>query len=346
LGLLASASAVLLPACNQQNSSRIRLAFITNNAFDFWQIARRGAEEAGKQYDVDVEVQMPAGGKSQRALVEDMTVLGVRGIALSPNSPKSNMDFFRDTGKKVLLVTQDNDFTDPTARRCYVGTNNYKAGRAAGKLVKQAVPDGGKIVIFVGRLDATNAVERQRGVLDELADAPEKQPEDGATAAPPGAYGKYQLLQTKTDGEKKSQCRSDAADILLENPDVAAVVGLWAYNPPALLNAVEDVKKQKPDLKTKIIGFDESEETLQGIRDGAIVGTIVQDPYQFGFQSIRILAGLARGNEGVLKETSKDSAGRDILPPDGEGRMFVEHRVITKDNVEKFSEQLNKLKGK
>ena len=36
---------------------------------------------------------------------------------------------------------------------CYIGTDNYEAGKAVGRLVKEAMPDGGTIAIFVGELD-------------------------------------------------------------------------------------------------------------------------------------------------------------------------------------------------
>jgi ribose transport system substrate-binding protein len=51
---------------------------------------------------------------------------------------------------------------------CYVGTNNVEAGRAAGRLVRKVLPEGGKVAIFVGRLDVQNAIERRQGVLEAL----------------------------------------------------------------------------------------------------------------------------------------------------------------------------------
>ena len=49
-------------------------------------------------------------------------------------------------------------------------------------------------------------------------------------------------------------------------------VGLWAYNPPAALEAVRSAKLVGT---TKIVGFDEDDQTLVGIQDGSIVGTVV-----------------------------------------------------------------------
>ena len=50
-----------------------------------------------------------------------------------------------------------------------VGHTTRMAGHEVGKLVKETMPDGGHIAIFVGKPDPINAQERRQGVLDELA---------------------------------------------------------------------------------------------------------------------------------------------------------------------------------
>jgi ribose transport system substrate-binding protein len=122
----------------------------------------------------------------------------------------------------------------------------------------------------------------------------------------------------------------------LQHPDIVCMVGLWAYNPPAMIRAVKKAKRQNAELKTQIVGFDEDYETLDGIKSGEVYATVVQNPYEFGYQSIKILAGLARGDESVLKRS-------DI---DAQNRIFIPHRIIGKDNVAEFRAELQKLKGK
>jgi ribose transport system substrate-binding protein len=46
--------------------------------------------------------------------------------------------------------------------------DNYTAGRELGRLIRRTLPDGGKIAVFVGSMDARNASERHRGMVDEL----------------------------------------------------------------------------------------------------------------------------------------------------------------------------------
>src|SRR5205085_2922998 len=69
--------------------------------------------------------------------------------------------------------------------------------------------------------------------------------------------------------------------------------GLYNYNPPTILEAV---KAKNLVGKVKIIGFDEDLETLRAIAGGEIEGTVVQDPYNYGYKSVEILAAEARGD--------------------------------------------------
>jgi ribose transport system substrate-binding protein len=333
VGLAAAAMLLaFLPACNR-NPGKIKVAFITNNPYDFWKIAERGTDKAKAELDVEVEFRMPSGGGSaeeQHRIIEDLLTKGVKGIAISPNDAMNQTEYFKKVSAQVPLITQDSDLPDTSARRCYIGTDNYKAGRAVGELIKRAVPEGGKIVIYVGKLDVQNAIERRQGVLDELAG---KEKDKGDPAENGRSYGNYILLDTMTDDGNSDKCQEKVADTLNKYKDVRCLIGLWEYNPPAILRAVVAQGRQG---QVAIVGFDENDETLQGIKQGYITATVVQNPFEFGYLAVKILAGLARGDHTVLDKETMDK----------DHRIYVPHRVIDKENVEAFHAELNKLKGK
>ena len=59
---LVCATVIILSGCTQKSSSTKRLAFITNNAADFWTIARKGTEKADAELqDVVVEFRLGDG---------------------------------------------------------------------------------------------------------------------------------------------------------------------------------------------------------------------------------------------------------------------------------------------
>src|SRR5690349_5342856 len=169
-------SSLCLIGCSGSKSTsgggdKIKVAFVSNNAFEFWTYARRGTEKAAKELGVECEFKMPSQGtaEEQRQIVDDLMAKGIKGLAISPKDAANQQVYLDEIAARIPLVTQDSDLPPGSKRRCYIGTNNYEAGKSAGKIVKEVMPNGGKVLIFVGSLDVKNAQERRQGVIDELA---------------------------------------------------------------------------------------------------------------------------------------------------------------------------------
>ncbi len=294
-----------LPACSSK-PNRITIGVVTNCTAEFWDIAKAGATKAAKDYDVDLQFRQPEkafDAADQMPIVEAWVKQGVNGIAVSVIDPKGQTEDLSRIAKKVPLVTMDND-ADQTGRLCYVGIDNYEGGKAVGRLVKKILPNGGTVAIFIGSTKSANGSARTQGVLDELAgqkDAPGEpgsHPERGDLKVK--KYGKYYLVdgEAKEDGSP-GNAQSTASGVLARVnglPDLC-MVGLYAYNPPAILEAA---KAKKMAAALKIVGFDEDWETLKGIGNGEIEATVVQDPFMYGYKSVEALAAKARGDDSKL----------------------------------------------
>ena len=302
---------LLIVSCSPREKT-MKVAFVTNTAADFWTIARRGCEQADQELpDVEVEFKIPADGTAaeQKRILDDLLATGVAGIALSPVDPLNQTQIINEAAKQALIVTQDSD-APHSDRACYIGTDNRAAGRQAGELIKQALPSGGKIMIFVGKLDAQNAQERLQGIKDVLQGS------------------NIEIVDVRTDDTDLVRAKTNAVDALVKYPDIGCLVGLWAYNGPAILNAVKDAGKVG---QVKIVCFDEDDQTLAGIKAGAIVATVVQQPYEFGYQGIHLIAKILHGD-------------RSVIPPSKQ--VFIPTLVINKENVDGFIEKINKLRGR
>lgn len=289
-----------------------KLAFVTNNASDFWTIARKGCEKADAELqDVSIEFRIPADGTAaeQKRIIDDLLAKGIDGIAISPVDPDNQTQMINEVAKQVPIFTQDSD-APKSDRACYVGTDNVAAGRQAGGLIKESLPQGGKIMIFVGKLDARNAAERLQGIKETLQGS------------------NIQIIDVRTDDTDRVRAKSNVSDTLVKYPEVAGLVGLWSYNGPAIVNAVREAGKAG---QVKIIAFDEEDETLAGVKDGAIAGTIVQQPFEFGYQAMKILAQSLAGDKSGIPASKQ---------------VFVPTKVIKKDNVEAFTKEINGLRGR
>lgn len=163
---LESAKAVPVRA----GGATVKFAFVSNNQSSFWEEARAGCLKAEAELGVAVDFQMPAlqEAAEQNRLIESLLQKGeVKGMAISVISPESQGSILAKVAEKMPFVTHDSDAPD-SPRKIYLGTNNYEAGRALGKLIKAELPAGGKLMVFVGSVDARNAQDRQRGLVDEL----------------------------------------------------------------------------------------------------------------------------------------------------------------------------------
>lgn len=299
-------------------AARPQLAFITNGVADFWRIAKAGCVVAGREFGADVEVLMPTSPElsNQKQMLQNVLARGVDGVAISPIDPANQKQLLDDACARTRLITHDSD-APGSDRLCYVGMDNYKAGRMCGQLVKEALPGGGEIMIFVGRLEQDNARLRRQGVIDEVLG----RSEDSSRYDKPGselAANGYKILDTRTDQFDTSRAKQNAEDAIATYPELDCMVGLFQYNTPACLEAVRGAGKVG---MIKLVSFDEHDQTLQGIIDGDVHGTVVQNPYEYGHRSVRVLTALLKGEQTIVPTA---------------GFIDIPARQIRKDNVVAF----------
>ena len=318
--------ALILSGCGEKKAERSKFAVVTTGVASFWDICKIGAEKAGADLDVDVEVLMPNGGVEQKSKMEDLLSRGVDGIAAAVVDPINQSEFFDEVAERVEFITVDTDAPD-SKRKVYIGVDNYDAGRMCGQLVKEALPEGGQVILFIGRLEQDNSKRRRQGVIDELLDRSRDPSRYDAPGAPVKGE-KYTVLATLTDQFDRAKGKANAEDMLTKYPQVGCMVGLFAYNPPLILEALSQAKR----LNTvKVVGFDEEDVTLQAIVDGTVHGTVVQNPYEYGYQSVKVLKALFEGDDSMIP------ANKFINIP---------ARQIRKDTVTEFWADLNEKLGK
>lgn len=315
--LIACAAVVFTTSCGRQSGTvtdgkkRVKLALVANAIGDFWYIANAGIKQAEKDFNARCSLRMPSSGTAteQKAIVEYVLAGGVDGIAISPMDPQNQTALLNEIASKTNLICVDSDV--PTSKRsCFIGTNNVEAGIQAAKEVMKVLPSGGKIMIFVGNLDATNAIERLEGVHKVL---------DGSN---------IKILGVLTDDTDCAKAKANVEDTLTKHPGIAGLLGLWSYNGPACAEAVKAAGKVG---KVKIVAFDQEEATLHAISDGIIECTIAQNPFKVGYESVRVLAALARGEDPEIPASKKLDTGIT---------------VVSGDNVDSYWADLKQLKAK
>lgn len=299
-------------------TERARVLFVTGGESPFWRLTAAGATAAAEHHQVDLTTELPSGGQQQQnEILKAMDPKDFDGVAISPRSPETQNDLLRKIAAKVHLITYDSDAPD-SDRLCYVGSDNYSAGRLAAQLTRQAVPEGGKVAVLVATFDKDNAVMRMRGYREEI-DRVRRIDDD---EDPPT----YEVLEPLEDGIDREKCRENIRETLKQHPDVTAFVGMFSYHGPVLLEVFDELLSEN---KPQLIVFDEEEAVLDGLANGRVFAAVVQDPFKYGYESVRMLAAL--------------ESGRTLeLPIAGSGSLFLPCEAITAENVDAFRERLAK----
>ncbi|CCD96254.1 putative sugar (D-ribose) ABC transporter (periplasmic binding protein) [Bradyrhizobium sp. ORS 375] len=285
------------------------LAFVVNGASDFWKIAEAGVKKAqGELPDYNLQLKYPeqAAAAVQQRMLDDLVAAGAAGIMVSAVDPKNQTEHLNKIAGQTVLFTTDSD-APQSKRIAYIGSSNIELGKDAGKLMLKALPNGGKCVGFVGLLGADNARERIEGVKETIKGS------------------KVELVDVRGDEIDQTRAKRNVEDILAAMPDVSCLVGFYSYNTPRIYEVLKEAGKLG---KIKIIGFDEDPITLGGVKDGAIEGTVVQQPFEWGYQGMKLMAKVVQG----------DKSG---VPANG--IIIVPGKVIEKSNVDDFMAQMKTM---
>ncbi len=311
--LLAAPAALAIAAAGLPRAAaaqdRPTLAFVVNVSADFWTIARRGIEKANRehpQFNMEMIVPGQASAAEQRRIVDELLARRVAGIAISAINPGNSTEMLNRAAAQAVLFTTDSDAPNSN-RVVYIGTDNVAAGREAGQQMKAALPQGGKAMLFVGTMDADNARERVQGIRETLAG------------------GNIEIADIRTDESDLARAKRNVEDTLARRSDIDLMVGLWAYNTPQIYQAVKGAGR---DGKVRIVGFDEDGLTLRGVAEGVIHSTVVQQPFEFGYQSM----------VGMVKYLAND---RSFIPESRQ--IIIPTRIIDRGNVQEFQAQMRDL---
>ncbi|RUW87803.1 sugar-binding protein [Mesorhizobium sp. M7A.F.Ca.US.010.02.1.1] len=287
------------------------LAFVVNGASDFWKAAEAGVKKAqGELPDYTLELKYPEQSSVaiQQRLMDDLVTAGVKGIMVSAVDPKTSTDGLNKIASETALFTTDSD-APQTKRVAYIGSSNVDAGKQAAEIAKKAMPDGGKCLGFVGLLGADNAKERIQGMKDGLAGT------------------KIELIDVRGDDIDQARAKKNVEDALVASPDVTCMVGFYSYNTPRIYEALRDAGKLG---SITVVGFDDDPITLGGVKEGTIAATVVQQPFEWAYQGMKLMAAYLKGDKSGIPE------GNLIIIPT---------KIIGKDDVDAYAANLKAMAG-
>jgi ribose transport system substrate-binding protein len=307
-GCIGESTTISVPAKTQHASGRIVL--VTNGNSDWWSAVEKGMNDGGTKFSADVEMKRNGengGTEGQiRLLEEALSASDVKGVAVSAveaDAPgiADAMRKLKDAGKFVITIDSDVAPSAAEVRRFYIGTDNAKAGEIAGKVAEVLRPQGGTVAVFVGTASAANARARLDGFY--------------TGAGPKFVKPPVEVFEDQAD---MNRAQGFAEVAITKHPDVGVMLGLYSYNAPRI--AAEVAKVPEFRKKTTIVTFDLDEQAVAHLEKGDIDVSVCQNPYEIGFQAVKLLKALIDDKKTTVDEmfpkgaTTLDTGVRVIVP--------------------------------
>lgn len=268
----------------------------------YWQLVEQGAIKAAEEAHIAIECIGPVRNnmEEQLKLLEKAIASRVDGIIVQGlNQAKFNPVINKAVERGIPVVTVDTDAPD-SKRMAFVGTDNLEAGRKLGQLVVKATGGTGKIGVIIGSESAENQLQRLEGIQSVIRGHPE-----------------LAVVEVRASNISMMEAIQQAAEMLQSHPEITVMVGTSATDALGILQSARSLKRQ--DIQ--IIGFDDLPDTIQAIRSGEIMATVVQQPYRMGELSVQLLESHFNGRPFQdTRFTSADVMDRGSLPAAGGGK--------------------------
>lgn len=264
---------------------------------EYWFLVEEGARDAAKLHDVYLEYLGPKQADIDEHLKTiDMAIAGrVDGIMTQGISDEEFTPLLNKAVKNgIPVVTVDTDAPNSN-REVYIGTDNYYAGFLAGKALIQDTKGQQNVAIITGRFEASHQKLRVQGFKDAVQN--EK---------------RIKIIAVEESNISKIGAIESTYNLLKEYPDLNAFYGTSALDGIGIAQVVERLKSTE-DLY--IMAFDTLPDTLSYIEKGTIDATVVQFPYQMGYQAVEKLIELQEGSKQEnIQHTKTEIFRKEDLP--------------------------------
>ena len=269
-------------AAGKASTPQMKVALITHSApgDTFWDIVRKGAEDAAAKDNVKLEYTSDPDGAKQANLIQQAVDKKVDGIAVTlakPDAIKGAVQAARKAGIPVVALNGGLDDWRKMGISSFFGQDERIAGQAAGERLKK---DGAKKVLCV--------IHEQGNV--------------GHMARCNGAKDKFDATENiYVNGADMPSVQSALTSKLQQDKSITDVLTLGG---PFAMTATKSVNEAGSNAKVET--FDTSIDVIKGIKDGKVAWAVDQQPYLQGYLAVDSLwlkknnGNVVGGNKPVL----------------------------------------------
>lgn len=284
LMLLVAFTAVFLVRNRTENSRKTRVVYIPkvrDDTNDFWTSLLEGAEMAAEENDVELTILAPGAEDDydgQIRFIDKAISSNPDAILLSPSSmTKIDEAANRIVQADIRLVLVDSELSQ-NIQSMVVATDNVEAGKKMGQFLAERLKENQEkhpVIGVVAHVQGSSTAEKReegfREGLGDLADC---------------------IVGTVFCDSNYDKAYEVTRELLMEHPDINALVGLNEYSAVGAARAVRDLGLAD---QISMVGFDSSIEEVSMLEEGLFDAIVVQKPFNMGYLGIEYTVALITG---------------------------------------------------
>jgi ABC-type sugar transport system substrate-binding protein len=300
-----------MSGCRQQSSpegpkssqagAQLKFGYVLHGLNDFTQIIKQGAEDAGRNEGVSVDVVGPAGFSATSdaiAMFEGLTQKRVNGLVVVPMPGEVWVTPIRQATQTGIPVLTANVTSKGSTASAWFGQDEYGSGVILAtelrKFLAEQNKQAGRIIVGICSPGVGVLVQRYEGLKQGMMGTP------------------YEISEPFDVNTENTANYAAWENLAGANPEVVAMVGLCSMDLPNLAKL-----KQRTQSSWLVAGYDLGRETLDAVKAGLVQVVVGQHPYLQGYLPIVALARHLRD--------------RQPLP---QGWIDIGTEVVTRQNAE------------
>ena len=268
-------------ASGADKAKRIIAVIPKGTASMWWEVVRKGAEQAGKEEGYTISWNGPeqeTDREKQIQSVEDALTRGIVALVLGPNDSKAlvrPVEKAKESGIPVVIIDSS---IETDKYDSFAATDNIAGGANAARRLGAALSGHGKVILTCFVQNSASTDDRAKGFKETLAKE----------------FPGIELIAEQYTLGTVEDARQKTTDMLIKHNDAD---GLFAVNQPTSVGAYKALQSMELAGKVKFVGFDSDPVLLEGIERGEVDSLIVQDPFKIGYTGVKTAVSILAGNQ-------------------------------------------------
>lgn len=247
----------------------------------FWQAVKLGAEQAAKDYNVEITFEGP---ESESQVDKQINMLQTAlsknpdAICFAALDSKAAIPLLEEAKAKNIPVVGFDSGVDSDIPVTTAATDNVAAAAYAADKMAELIGYEGEVAVIVHDQTSRTGIDRRDGFVNRIKEK----------------YPKIKIVDIQYGGGDHLKSTDLAKTIIQAHPNLKGFFGANEGSAVGVINAVTELNMIG---KIVVIGYDSGKLQLNAIRSGLMAGAITQNPVGIGYKAVEAAVKAINGEE-------------------------------------------------